>query len=212
MSVQQWERISHEVAIAGQITDAQTGKAVPGARVTISLAPSAFTDWLAIRRKQYGERWDKMAERPDRTVTSADGHFHFLDLPDGQYTLQCTLPAAAKRYGSVQAQVSVTRNAEGKINKATADMSLPPTSIKGQIRGPDAEDTMSDVVMGQVRVKGSGEKAFSDSQGRYLLTQIETGKRELVVTASGYQQQTQIVQLNTAGQEVVADFTLVRTT
>lgn len=211
MVAEQQERIRHTVAIAGIITDAQTGKAVLGARISIISSPAEFGRWVDIQRKQYGPLWEKMAERLDRKITRVDGHFHFLDLPDGPYTLQCTMPISGKRYGSNETVVNVTRDADEKIVMVTADMSLAPTSVKGRIQGPDPEDTLSDIGMAQVRVKGSGEQSFSDRMGRYLLTQIELGNRELIVTASGYEKQTQSVLLNTAGQEVIADFTLVRT-
>lgn len=35
-----------------------------------------------------------MTERPDRTTTGADGHFHFMDLPNGDYEIRVTAPGA----------------------------------------------------------------------------------------------------------------------
>jgi hypothetical protein len=81
------EAIRHQVAIAGQVTDALTGKSLDGARLGITAAPAAFTDFLKLRQIQFGESWERMAERPDRTNSIADGSFRLLDLPDGQYKL-----------------------------------------------------------------------------------------------------------------------------
>ncbi len=44
--------IHHQVAIAGQVTDAATAATIEGALIQISSAPAAFTDWLALRSLQ----------------------------------------------------------------------------------------------------------------------------------------------------------------
>ncbi len=102
-----WDVVSHHVAIAGRVSDRQTGKPVPGARVTIT-GPADFTARLALQAQQHGDRWERMAERPDRTRAAADGHFHFIDLPAGSYALTAALPAAGSRYGEVAIEVAVT--------------------------------------------------------------------------------------------------------
>ena len=130
------EPTRHQVAIAGSVTDTQTGAAIGRARVEITAAPAAFTDWLAIRAKQYEEHWETMDERPDRTRTAADGHFHFLDLPDGDYTLTASLPGSGSRYGTTQGQATVSRDDpddKDKITMATVDIGLQSTTLKGQI-------------------------------------------------------------------------------
>ena len=105
----QVEATRHQVAIYGQVTDKQTGRAIEGSRVTITAAPAVYTRWRDLRLLA------NPSERPDVTRTAADGHFHYLDLPDGQYTLVASLPAAGSRYGTVRAEVTITRDAEGNI-------------------------------------------------------------------------------------------------
>jgi hypothetical protein len=200
------ETVRHQVAIAGQVTDAQTGRAISGARVQLTTAPPAFTDFLALRALPYGEHWATLVERPDRTRTAADGHFHFLDLPDGAYTCTATLPGAGSRYGTAQAGATVLRDAAGNLSMVTANLALPPTTVKGQIAD---QDTADPVFMAEVRVQGSGERAFSNAQGDYLLTGLETGIRTVQVTAQGYQGTSQAVTLEQAGTEQPVHFALV---
>jgi hypothetical protein len=140
-----------------------------------------------------------VAERPDRTRTASDGHFHFLDLPDGQYTLTASLPGAGSRYGTAQVEATVSRDAEGNISMVTADIALPPTTIRGRVVDQDNNP----VGMAEVRVVGSGERTFSNAdieapteiQGQYRLTGLEAGKRTVLVSARGYTTATQTVQL-----------------
>ena len=204
----QWEEVRHQVAIAGRVTDAQTSQAIGRARVSITDGPLAFNDWLANHARQYGDRWETMMWRPDRIQTAADGHFHFMDLPDGQYTLTGSLPGYGTRYGTTQQVATVSRDVHGNITMSVADMTLPPTTLKGRITRQDNDP----VVMAEVRVKGSGERVFSDGEGRYLLAGLEASderERTLLVTAQGYQQASQNVLLDQAGAEKTVDFVLV---
>ncbi len=190
-----------QVAIAGRVTDAQTGQALNGIQVTITSAPAAFTSWLALRAKQYESRWAVMAERADRTHTVKDGQYHFLDLPAGQYTLTASFPGAGSRYGTADAKaqvvVSRTGNDLGKISLATADIALPPTTLKGQVTTADTQP----VFFANVLVQGSGERTFSDAQGNYRLVGLEVGARTVQVSAQGYKVKSQTVQLSQAGGE-----------
>lgn len=207
----EWEVVRHQVAIAGRVSDAQTGKSIGRARVAITAAPAAFTDWLAIYSKQYGARWATMLQRPDRTLTASDGHFHWLDLPDGQYTLVASLPDLGTRYGTAQVITDVSRDAQDNINMAVADIALPPTTVEGRITVQGTEPP-ENVVMAEVRIKGSGEQAFSDAQGHYRLRSVETGERTLLISARGYQPAAQTIQLNQPGEQKTLDFTLIPST
>jgi hypothetical protein len=203
-----WEIVRHAAAISGSVSNSQTGKAVGGARVAITDAPAEFTAWLEIRAQQFGTRWRGMAQRPDRTQTAGDGHFHFMDLPNGDYTLTASLPAAGSRFGVAEAIVSVTRGSEGNIIMATADIQLPPTTLKGTITTVGTEGP-EPVVMAEVMISGSGEKTFSDDQGRYLLSGLEKGLRTVLVSAKGYQPVSQAVGFVAAGVEEIQDLVLV---
>ena len=203
-----WEIVRHAVAIAGRVTDAQTGRAIGRARVSITDGPLAFNEWLANYAKQYGDRWETMMERPDQIRTAADGHFHFMDLPDGQYTLRASLPGSGTRYGTTQKAVTVSRDAQGSITIAVADVALPPTTLKGRI----AKQNNDPVVMAEVRVKGSGERVFSDGEAQYLLAGLETGERTVTVSAQGYQRASQTSDISQPGTVQTLNFALAPAT
>jgi len=186
------EPTHHQVAIAGAVTDAQTGAAIRQARVEITAGPAAFTDRLALLAMQYQERWATMEERIDRTRTAGDGHYHFMDLPAGDYTLGVSLPGSGTRYGVAQAEATVEREDEGKIAMATADVALPSTALKGQVSNSDGDP----VLMAEVRLKGSRDRVYSDGEGRYLLAAAEAGKHTVLVAASGYEAAREVVQLS----------------
>lgn len=203
----QWETVGHQVAIAGKVTDAQTNRELSRALVKITSAPAEFMNWLNNRAIQYGTRWKSMLERPDQVLTATDGHFHFLDLPNGGYTLSASLPGAGTRYGTDQTQVTVSRDAQGKIAVVAADFTLPPTTIKGRVNGPSA----TKIAMAQVRVRGSGEQTFSDSEGSYLLTSLEAGNRTVMVSARGYRPLSRPMTLDAPGTVQTLDITLEET-
>jgi Carboxypeptidase regulatory-like domain len=203
-----WEIVRHRVAIAGRVTDAQTGRTIGGAQVRITTAPAAFTAWLAMRAIQGGARWVAMVERPDQTRTAADGHFHFLDLPAGQYTLTASLPGLGSRYGTAEKQAMVSRDAQGNITMAAADIALPPTTLKGEITDQDGDR----VALVEVRLKGSGERAFSDAQGRYMLAGLEAGQHTVLVSAQGYRPASRTVLISPAGTVQTLNAVLVPST
>ena len=177
-----WEEARHQVAISGRVTDSQTQRPLRGAQVRITTAPAAFTNWLAIYQQAHGGRWATLGERPDQTRTAADGHFHFVDLPNGSYTVTASRPNAGTRYGEARVTVTVARDAAGNLAPIEAGVALAPTTVKGTITGPgDAPVPLADV-----RVKGSSERTVSDSQGGYLLTRVEAGTCTVLVTASGF--------------------------
>lgn len=203
-----WEVARHQVCIAGTVTDAQTGRGIDAALVSITNGPAAFTTWLARRALQYIGMWEAMLERPDRTVTAGDGHFHFLDLPNGSYTLTVSLPGEGSRYGAAGVTVTVSRNAQGSVTTPPVSVTVPPTTLKGRITGRNN----APVVLAEVRIQGSGESAYSGDQGRYLLTGLEAGSRTVLVSAQGYQQASRTVVLTRGQAAQDVDFALVLAT
>jgi hypothetical protein len=241
--VVKWQTVRHQVAIAGRLADAGTGKPVGGALVSIAEGgmPAAFRRLLEARAMQYGNAWMAMTERPDRTRTAADGIFYFLDLPDGDYTLSASLPRMGSRYGAATVNAMVSSKPEKKdeadkseepdkggkpkhkhpdYERVFVELVLRATTVHGKIIGANHKNG---VAMAEVRVKGSGERTFSDTQGHYVLAGIEPIdpkedvpadddrlKRTITVLAQGYQPKSQKVALNKPGEEAVLDFELVR--
>lgn len=200
-----WETARHVVAIFGSVVDAVTKKPVPGAQVAIQDMPAAFKKTLQLKSLQFGGEWDTMPQRPDRTTSRMDGQFYFLDLPAGKYTLQANYSNAGRRYGQAQQTVQVVEDAKKK--KVAIELALPPTVVKGKIV---VSGQKAGVGMAEVRVKGSGERTFSDVQGQYLLTGMEPGKRTLMVFAQGYVAAVQAVNIPGPGTLETLNFNLAR--
>ena len=123
-----WMKLSsshHQVAIAGQVSDAETGQAIAGARVDLTQVPETFQKRLSLQALSYGDRWETLSRRPDRTYTTVDGWFHFIDLPASTYGLTVFLPQAGSRYGPVQKSVIVTNSGKRSLSITIA---LPPTA------------------------------------------------------------------------------------
>lgn len=191
MAVLTWEVVRHQAAVAGVVTDAQTGKPIAGASI---------------------ECTNLALEINKTTKTSDDGHYYFMDLPDGDFTVDASLPQSGSRYGTAQIVASVTRTSEGRINLATANLALPPTGVNGHITGPDADDNVVDILLADVKIKGSEDQAFSNNQGVYVLSGVETGTRTLLVKAQGYDPVNQPVAVNTVGAVVTQDILLAKVT
>ena len=142
--------------------------------------------------------------RPDIVRSRPDGHYHYLDLPDGQYTLGVTLPGAGTRYATAAAQASVVRAPNGRLTLALVDVALTSTTVQGTITNGNA----APVRMATVRIKGSGEQTFSDAQGKYTLSGLEVGSRTLIVSARGYETVTQTVTFDQPGAVQTVNVTL----
>lgn len=184
-----------QVAIAGKVFDARTNAPLAGVTVTITAMPPAFQQWLSLRMAAAGSAWSTMIERPDRTVTAAGGDFAFVDLPDGLYSLTFTAPPRVGRYGQVQQDFKVERDAQGHITLSVRQVPMPPTGIAGRITGaaPGGQGTASPLAMARVRVLGSDESAYGDADGRFYIPGVQPGTRSLEISASGYQTTTTTV-------------------
>jgi len=103
-----WEVSRRTVSVAGRVTDARTGRSINGVHVKIA---SGSTRCIA--------------------RTGADGHFHFLDLPDGQYTLTALLPSSGLRDQMARMEATAFRDVEGNIKKLTDGEYKAKINIKG---------------------------------------------------------------------------------
>ncbi len=115
-----WEYMRRHIAIAGLVTDAETGTAVPDACVQITAAPDSFATRVYLQAKLAGSR------PLDRTTTRADGSFYFLDLPDGLYTVTTWMPGRAPLYDPFDGESSVSRDANGRIQTTQLHFALLP--------------------------------------------------------------------------------------
>jgi hypothetical protein len=203
----EWQVLRRRVAIAGRVVDASTGKPLGDAQVTITAMPPAFSKWLKFAATPYGNRWDKMSERADRTRSRADGWFFFMDLPDGSYRLQASAPDFGRRFGKPEESAKVSRDGQGNIKMAVVKLALQPTMVHGKVTGPGKEPG---VPLARVRVKGSGERSFTDSQGKFVVAGIEPGTRTLIVSAQGYRAESQVFTLAGPGESQTVNFTLRR--
>jgi len=185
----------HRVALAGHVTDAVTQKAIAGAVVTIVAMPDEFKQRL------------RRTADSGRTLSRSDGLYYFLDLPDGDYTLQVSLPASGKRYGTAQqtARVPVEPKPGGTFR--FVNLALQPTTVQGKIT---SRGQRNGVMLARVQIKGSGERTLSDDNGEYTLSGIEPGKRELLVRAQGYRTAAEPVTIGEAGTSQIVNVTLTR--
>jgi hypothetical protein len=194
------ESIRHQVAIAGQVRNAETGQPIPDALVQLSQGPAAFKTRLALQQLQAGDRWKTLTQRPDLTHSAIDGSFYFLDLPEGdsagdRYTLTVSLPATGTRYAESVAESVTVTSQQGQIQRATVDIAFPSTALVGQIQNSAKQP----VKLASVRLDGSNESAFSDEQGNYLLSALEASpstQRTVRVVAQGYQPYSKQVSLD----------------
>jgi hypothetical protein len=202
-----WLKVRHQVALWGRVTDADTGKALAAARVSIEdggdKSPAVFRKLLQAGALQYGSVWNAMAERPDRTRTADDGTFYFLDLPEGDYTLSASLANMGARYGTAEAKATVSKQSNGDYIRGFVELNLQATTVRGKVMGPRHKNG---VVMAEVRVKGSGERTFSDAQGQYVLAALEPGKRTVLAFAQGYTQSEKTVDLRGPGASETLNF------
>lgn len=207
MAAHTWDIVRHQVAIAGRVTEALSGEALGGTLVRISAGPPEFQNQLTLMQKKWGTRWSKMLDRYDQRRTASDGHFHFMDLPNGAYILIASIPGMGSRYDTEQAYVSVTRDDEDRIEMSITDIELSPTMIQGHIEKSSGGDD-DEIPMAEIRVTGSGERAFTNDDGNYRVIGVETGTRQLTASAPGYDRESATVTLSTPGSVQTMNFTL----
>ncbi|MEA5627798.1 carboxypeptidase regulatory-like domain-containing protein [Nostoc sp. UHCC 0251] len=198
--------VNQQIAIAGKVLQGETQKNISGAIVAIIDMPEKFRAILSLKALQYGSKWEKMPERPDRKITSNDGYFYFTNLPSGEYLLEASLPTSPTRYNKARKEVQVSFPVNGKIPTTMADIVFSPTGIKGKIT--DANDPKKLIINAKVQIQDSGDSTISDQQGNYHLIGLESpksGERNItmIVSATGYQQVSH--SLNIQRGEVIAE-------
>jgi hypothetical protein len=207
--------IPHQVALSAIAVDAETSQRLAGFTAAITVMPAAFEGALSRKALQYGDLWDTLAERPDRTVTAADGSFRFVDLPDGAYVITLSAAPGAGRYGSAQVAFTVARDAQGEIAPRVQMVRVPPTGVRGLVNGKPpsggARGAVAPIPAARVRVRGSGELAHTRTDGRFYLPGVEQGTLTLEITASNYEPVTRTVMIIDGMITDVGPVTLIAT-
>lgn len=185
----------HQVAIAGQVSDRETGQTISNAIVEIVGMPDAFQTKRSLQTLQYGSQWETLVKRCDRATTAIDGFFYFLDLPAGEYTLTASLPGAAARYKIDRATVSVPPSDNSSQSKfAVANLTLYPSGVRGTVT-----DSKGDAIARvNVKILDSGESTVTNDKGEFQLIGLEAPKQEgskrtvnIVFSAKGYSEITE---------------------
>jgi hypothetical protein len=175
------ELVRHRAAICGYVRDANSGAGISGATVAL-------------------------AGQEARTQTRADGFYYFVDLPDGAYTLQATVPPLGSRYAGVSvAGVTVAGDGAGRpVLDPKGNLALQPTRLSGRVL---RAGSLAPIARAEVRLRAGGVKTLSNNLGQYLLSAVEAGTQSVQISAPGLVLASQSVTLN-AGQNTVVDFTL----
>lgn len=197
--------VRHRVALAGRVTDASKHP-IGGVEVRIVEMPAAARHWFGNKASRHGMRWISLREAPNRTRTAADGVFYFLDLPNGKYTVAASL-TSDKRYGEARGATTVSRDGEGNVKLKFINIVLQATRLEGVVTIVNERTAIS---LAEVRVKGSGERAFTNAEGRYSITGVELGKRVLIAAAENFVSASKQVVVEQVGEVATANFALAR--
>lgn len=179
----------HSVSIAGRVLDGYTQEPIAGAPVVLT-APkgSRLPKRFVLRRealKANDPCWEQRIERPDRTISRADGSYCFLDLPAGTYQLEARSPFPGTWYKTPSEPRSATVAAGQATNRACleADLALWPTRITGAVT---RKDTGAPVAGARVRIVGTRHEALTGKDGKYTLVAVEASRCTLEASARFY--------------------------
>ena len=120
---------SPQIAIAGRVL--RGDKPISGARVKIDIesSPESFQAILSMKAMKYGSQWENMSDRPDRKITASDGYFFFVNLPDGNYSLEVSVHGRTEdqiepKYPIKVERVEIDEGHEGIIQTVFYDIHL----------------------------------------------------------------------------------------
>jgi hypothetical protein len=156
--------IRHRAALVGRVIDQRTQDPLANATVEITDAPAAYKARLATLRQ------GRPAARPDVIATGDGGVFRWLDLPAGTYTLRASL--ADTRYAVATITATVVPAAP-----VFADLALAPTALTGSVL---ADNPAGPLGMARIRMRDSGEVAFTGPDGSFSLSPIEPGAARVI--------------------------------
>jgi hypothetical protein len=176
--------ISHRATVIGMVTDEHTRQPIGG--VEVELQGSGLHTMRAFSRP--------------------DGLFAFFDVPEGSYAAAARWPEGLSRYGVAIGDVRVDAGALRK--PATVNLALRPTLLRGRIVDPDGQG----VPVAFVRLRNGADRCYTNEAGEYVLAGIESGERELLISARGYDATAKLVKLAEAGaQRTLDDISLKKT-
>src|SRR5262249_35444100 len=132
--------------------------------------------------------------------------FHFMDLPDGAYTLtfSLALTGAGARVGKAEKAFSVTRDGAGRIAAGVVIVELTPTGAQGRVLG----GPRAPLAMARGRVPGGGGGPSGGAGGGFSLPRLEPGRRSIAIAAPGFQEATITVTLVEGAMASLGDTTL----
>lgn len=201
----QYETVRRQVAISGSVKDMVTRKPLGGVEVVVVSGPPAFVSELELLKKIYGIHRDGLKNLSVKTNTGNDGFFYFMDLPDGNYTVEARCPGYGSRYGKAEKTVDVKRSDKGGVLLSSLEIMLPSSVVRGRVV---RAGSYAPVAMAEVRVEGSSECSFTDENGCFILSGLEASSavpRSLAVSATGYQRACIDVLLASPGDEKEVD-------
>ncbi|MEB3360461.1 MAG: carboxypeptidase-like regulatory domain-containing protein [Synechococcales bacterium] len=139
----------------------------------------------------------------ERTLTTSDGWFYFMDLPPGVYQVEASLPLVGNRYSTAQAHLEIPEENANQVPPSSqiaqppqlsVEFVLEPTTLVGKIIGADGDQEA--IAMASVRIQDSEDHTFSSSEvvkqhgkeWNYRFSGIDAGDspRTVIVVAKGY--------------------------
>jgi hypothetical protein len=173
--------IRRRANVIGMVTDGVTKKPFAGAEVALEIQGRVL-----------------------RARSRPDGLFSFPDIPPGTWTISARWPEGVGRYGEWSASIKVTAPAGAKLVPSRVAVVLPPTAVGGRVM--DSEG--AGIPLALVKMRGSFDSAYTDREGKFRIAGIEPGKRELLVTARGFQPSARKVEFSTGEQKDLEDLRL----